>query len=58
MYVKNVSEPENVLITQLYPQGHKKVAGLWAASGLQWTDFVRKNQVDQFLKDRVSNFAF
>lgn len=38
----------------LLSQGHKKVAGLWAASGLQWSDFVPRNQVDQFLAEKVS----
>ncbi|XP_053379539.1 eukaryotic translation initiation factor 4 gamma 1-like [Mercenaria mercenaria] len=33
-------------------EGHKKVAGLWTSSGLHWSDFVPKNQVEQFLKDK------
>ncbi|XP_053379565.1 eukaryotic translation initiation factor 4 gamma 1-like isoform X2 [Mercenaria mercenaria] len=32
--------------------GHKKVAGLWTSSGLHWSDFVPKTQVEQFLRDK------
>ena len=38
-------------------QGHKKVAELWQASSLQWTDFIPKNQIDDFLVAKVINKA-
>ena len=42
---------ENIFLSLL--QGHKKVAELWGSSGLQWTDFLPKNQIEQFLIDKV-----
>jgi len=38
-------------------QGHKKVAAMWGNSGLRWEDFVPRNQVEQFLVDKVGTRA-
>ncbi|XP_052211936.1 eukaryotic translation initiation factor 4 gamma 1-like isoform X2 [Dreissena polymorpha] len=38
-------------------EGHKKVAGLWTSSGLTWSDFVPRNQIEQFLQDKGLEFT-
>ncbi|XP_052760532.1 eukaryotic translation initiation factor 4 gamma 1-like isoform X2 [Mya arenaria] len=41
-----------VLHDASHREGHKKIAGLWTASGLTWSDFVPRNQIEQFLADK------
>ncbi|WAR14177.1 IF4G1-like protein [Mya arenaria] len=41
-----------VLHDASHREGHKKIAGLWKASGLTWSEFVPGNQIDQFLADK------
>ncbi|XP_041377348.1 eukaryotic translation initiation factor 4 gamma 1-like [Gigantopelta aegis] len=37
--------------------GHKIVGDLWRSSGLQWSDFVPHQEVEQFLKDKNLEFT-
>lgn len=46
-----------VLHDASHREGHKKLAELWQSSGLQWTDFLPKNQIDQFLVDKKLEFT-
>lgn len=37
--------------------GHRKVGELWRSSGLQWSDFMKKEEVDKFIKEKKLEFT-
>ncbi|KAK3598299.1 hypothetical protein CHS0354_010275 [Potamilus streckersoni] len=67
-FLKQVCEPlrandkSGILVAEIlhdasHREGHKKVGKLWAESGLNWLDFVPKNQIDQFLYEKKLDFT-
>ncbi|KAK3602704.1 hypothetical protein CHS0354_017146 [Potamilus streckersoni] len=66
-FLKQVCEPlrangkSGILVAEIlhdasHREGHKKVARLWAESGLHWSDFIPEKQIDQFLADKKLDF--
>ncbi|KAL3861767.1 hypothetical protein ACJMK2_007788 [Sinanodonta woodiana] len=67
-FLKQVCEPlkangkSGILVAEIlhdasHREGHKKIGKLWAESRLHWSDFVPKNQIDQFLSEKKLEFT-